>query len=296
MLPHEIITYAKMNERAQNLKAFFKVINIIINPSSTLARYIKELESTQTLQITYPTRDSFPLDARIRIAHACYVVSAIDRVRERYQLTKELNGGVKELLRRIAKNQMDLNDSGLSKAKNALWELEVFRYFQDRDLEVRFDEPDIIVDLSVVNPAFGDYAVACKNITSIENVENQLSSACEQLANKFGIAAFNFTNYLAESSPRNLSSHFEGVDYLSSNLKVLISRFEKLFCKKLEDGRLDGLMLSATAFFSVDGASTEMDSITHTCFFFRPNIQPEPAKERFRMFSMLMEGQNVFAH
>lgn len=193
---------------------------------------------------------------------------------------------LKEPLSRMASNTLDPTSKTPSPGKDALFELETLQYARHRRLGARLGEPDVIIEAP-----FGDYFVACKTINSPENFEKQLSRGCRQLDRLgSGCVAFNFEPQLSAKEPIVVDTSRKLQLHLDAQLIDLYEKHRRHIDKRLEDDRLDGVMLQISCYAKIRESTSALDVFTHTVFYSRSNLQQTEAHERFEGFKQSMQG------
>jgi len=189
------VTYLEAKGKAQFIRAEFERSGVRWNPKSDLARIVSATEllsdrwlTGQELEIT--TQDIF--DA-VRVDQ---IASAIERTPPGPQRDA--------VLRRLLDGSLSMYAAERTKAKDALWELEVVGVLNQRGQVAQLHEPP---DVRVV---LGDESIgiSCKNIYSEAHIQNVLSKAVRQLARAgcSGLAAINIDHLLPRWAVRAASS------------------------------------------------------------------------------------------
>lgn len=75
---------------------------------------------------------------------------------------------------------------------------------------------------------------------------------------------------------------------LDARLKEIYSARKSLFDKRLEEGRLDGVMLQMSCIADVADNGCDLDAVTHTIYYSRSALQAEEARNRFEGFKRIM--------
>ncbi len=104
-----------------------------------------------------------------------------------------------------------------------------------------------------------------------------------------GCVALNFEPQICLEQPLHTGTAREASDILNQQLHVLYEKSKKLFDRKLQDGRLDGVVLQMSCFADVAESNTDLDVFTHTTYYSHPRIQNVDARLRFNQFVMAMQ-------
>ncbi|WP_139835201.1 hypothetical protein [Aeromonas hydrophila] len=151
----------------------------------------------------------------------------------------------KEAIKRVVTSDMDLYKRHHSQGKDFLWELDLFRRLKLGNVQVRFEEPDLVVYLG---EALGDYAIACKKTYSKNSVKTAFHAGLSQLEKheKPGVIAFNLDEFIPEGTiwqgrdSSSLESQLRGVNtaFLREN-EMLFRQADKMAC-------CDGVIVSTS--------------------------------------------------
>ncbi len=155
---------------ASNVHLLYTNLNITINPCSVLARLLKHCHK---ILEAWEEGEGQNVQAMIDASNTGRIVDSI--------LEAATETAALELLRRIAKNDVDLAARKISQGKDALWELELLLYLRRRNIGVRLQEPDLLATIGNY-----DFPIACKKIYSEKKVGSQMRSGAGQLKNFSG--------------------------------------------------------------------------------------------------------------
>ncbi|MGL6463414.1 hypothetical protein [Aeromonas hydrophila] len=204
---------------------------------SSLFSSIKKLNNTSKLMSDHKYRSEF-----LKCTNAIQVAQSIELA--------IADPHSKLAIQRILSSNMNFYDRRLSPGKDALWELDLFRRLKLGNVQVRFEEPDLVVYLG---EGFGDYAIACKKTYSQSSVEKAFHKGLEQLKkhNKPGVVAFNLDD-LNLGDPvwqeRQSSSVYSRLNEINT---TFIRKNEKLFRKAEKLGCCDGVIVSTSVMSEV---------------------------------------------
>ncbi|MDH4560787.1 hypothetical protein [Pseudomonas sp. BN411] len=152
--------------------------------------------------------------------------------------------GIKVLLERMAKSEMDTTSEKPSQGKDAAWELSCLSSFKIGGIEARLAEPDIVIAFG-----YGDYGIACKKIYSENSVEKCVAKGVEQIsgAQMQGLVALNIDELLI---PARRMMYASDQDFLRAMLQGYTSEFIERHSSTLEKyargGACDGYIVSAS--------------------------------------------------
>lgn len=150
-----------------------------------------------------------------------------------------------EAIKRVITSDMDLYKRHQSQGKDALWELDLFRRLKLGNVQVRFEEPDLVVYLG---DEHGDYAIACKKTYPKNSVKTAFHAGLSQLKKhgKPGVIAFNLDELIPAHSiwqgrrSSDLELHLKEINcsFLEKNW-MLFRQVEKVEC-------CDGVIVSTS--------------------------------------------------
>jgi hypothetical protein len=166
-----------------------------------------------------------------------------------------------EPIRRITKSDMHLSTRQPSQGKDALWELDLHLFLQNRKVPVRIQEPDLVVTLPGL---LGEYGVACKKVYSEDSVEKQLQKGCRQLRamGAPGIVAFNLDDITPNRSILALPTRLAANDFLQELNIAFVKRHQRVLQKAVMSGGCDAILLATAAQADIAGMSPRFNRIT----------------------------------
>lgn len=166
-----------------------------------------------------------------------------------------------EAIRRITKSDMHLSTRQPSQGKDALWELDLHLFLQNRRILVRIQEPDLVVTF----PDFlCEYGVACKKVYSEDSVEKQLKKGCRQLLKTGipGVVAFNLDDITPQSSILAQPTRLAANDFLHARNIAFMERHRRVFQQAVMSGGCDAILLATTAQADIEGMSPRFNRVT----------------------------------
>jgi hypothetical protein len=222
-------------------------------------------ESKRPLPDAKWRRAFFKANEAVRIARA--VEAALD------------DDGAKEAIHRVRRSDMNLDTRQQVNGKDALWELDLYRRFKLGGTPVRFEEPDLVVSLG---EPFGDYAIACKKVYSENNVADNFTYGCEQIARHGipGIVAFNLDDLAPEGKEWAAPTERELRQMLNALIQDFMNANSAHFQSAIERG-CDGVLVSVSVISEVP-EMTPAINVTHATAA-SMGASPE-AQARFKAF------------
>ncbi|WP_433588729.1 hypothetical protein [Pseudomonas koreensis] len=278
MDPEVFTSYEEITKLPTKTRSIFKEFKVNILPGSDLERYLELCERAEETIGLLSEAHSAKLHHAQRVLLAIVESSSLSNLEEKTAF--------KSSLARIATNPLDPKTPGGSHALNMVFELEFLQYIRRRGLAAQLGEPDI-----VVSAPFGEYYVACKTINSLENISRNLNKGSTQVKNKGqGIIALNFEPHICFDRPYEAQTVFEVFAVIENHLNSLYSRFQKMFDSRLASGGFDGVALQTSCIAVIAESPSDMDTITHTVYYSRSQLQSQDASKRFYWFKYSMLG------
>lgn len=242
----ESIKLEESKKRATYIKELFAQNKLKLNESSHLGKLLKTVENSELGKVK-------PLEL--------FSILDINRVYEALVIF-ETTGIEKNILNRIRKGKLDFNDSSDDDGKNILFELEIAASFLKKRIPVKFEEPDLIVEL--LGKKIG---IACKKINSIKRIQQALSKGTKQNIKQkvdYAIVALNIDNYhpighLLEKKTRN-----DALDFIHERNMELYFEQKKEFDKYLNDGRLQSVFIDSRIKTDITEETPRFNNLTMT--------------------------------
>ncbi len=229
---------------------------------------IKQLNENSKLMSDHEYRNKF-----LKCNNAIQIAQAIEfAIKEPHS---------KLAIQRIISSNMNFYDRRLSSGKDALWELDLFRRLKLGNVQVKFEEPDLVVSLG---ERFGDYAIACKKTYSQNSVEKAFHKGLEQLKkhNKPGVVAFN----LDDLTPGNSVWQVKESSSLESELEKINTSFirknERLFRIADDLEYCDGVIVSTSVMSEILNLEHKI-TLARSCAAFQTG-RKEMQTQRFNKF------------
>ncbi|SEM64724.1 hypothetical protein SAMN03159362_5685 [Pseudomonas sp. NFIX51] len=278
MDPEVFTSYEDIAKLPTTIRSIFKKFKVDILPGSDLEKYLELCERAEETIGLLSEAQSAELHHAQRVFLAIVEASTLP--------SSEEKTAFKSSLARIATNPLDPKTPNGSHALNMVFELEFLQYIRRRGLTAQLGEPDI-----VVSAPFGEYYVACKTINSLENIRRNLTKGSIQIANKgWGIIALNFEPHICFDRPYEAQTVFEVFAVIEDHLNGLYSKFQQLLDSRLASGGFDGVALQTSCMAVIAESPSDMDTVTHTVYYSRSQLQSQDASDRFYWFKHSMLG------
>ncbi|MFM0327712.1 hypothetical protein [Caballeronia glebae] len=246
-------TYADVAARVQDCKAYLTDQRIVVHRDSALNMLFRDAESLARDWANGVAEGD--IRRLINTAHANRIAEAILLLRDEAE--------IQEVLRRIARNNVDLSKRPPSQGKDALWELNLLALLRRLGVQAKLlDPPDI-----VANFEFGKYPIACKKIYSERGVEAQMRKGAKQLApyQGGGLVALNIDDLIPEDVLLRSESAATAGAFLDRLNMSFIERHQIVLQRFVLEGKCDGVLVSTTALSDItNGDRTRFNTFTQS--------------------------------
>lgn len=257
--PDRSWTYAEIAARCVRLREQFAARGLRVHEASALGTVLREAIALarewdhESRGLTPMPVDEAALRRLITSLHANRISGAVMEVAD--------DPSAAELLARIAKNQLNLSDREQSKAKDALWEIELLSKVKARGLAARLVEPpDIVIRLDSE-----DIGVACKKVYSERGAEDQVRKGCVQLSSfKGGVVALNLDQLVPKDNILSAATRSGASEVLHRLLVGFVNRNLHRLERFVKGGRCDGLLLCITAEADLYESRVRINSVSET--------------------------------
>lgn len=219
--------------------------------------------------------------AIVRPFRTCLAINAcfLDRIAGALSVVTA-DPSFKNVLAAMCVGSMDLLDGKRSRAKDALWELELFALLSGHGLKPVLEEPDIVI-------AFEDMRVgiACKKFYSQAHVQNVVSKAVRQVERELtiGLAALNLDDLLPPNMIMRAPDLARASDMIKRRNMDFLRAHERHIEKYLISGRFISAIVSTTALTDTTRGPAKFNNVNDTTSWIVRGLPPEKhaAMERF---------------
>lgn len=272
----QITTFASLSKFASEVSALYSTLNIAINPSSELAKILKH---AHIVSKEWEAGQGQSMRSMVDATNAMRVIGAI--------LEAGAQPAALEILRRIARNDVDLASRKVSQGKDALWEIELLLYLSRKNVAVKIGEPDLVVDLNGLS-----FPIACKRIHSEKGVEGHMSKGVAQLAalGGTGFVALNIDHLLPQDTVLDASTLSIANHIMHEFVRKFLTAHERQIRRFMEAGRCDGVLVSATSPADIGNIKPRINNCTATLIWCPPSWLTPAGKERVAAFRRAYGG------
>jgi hypothetical protein len=217
-----------------SLTAKFEAASLSFHPQGSLGTLFSDASKFLTLFETAPNT-TLSNEELLAVIDAFRVVAAL--------LAQDFDNPIaRKNLDVITKKSVELSKPERSHGKDYLFEFEMFNRIRTFGHSVRLEEPDLVADFG-----FGEYALACKKMNSLNGIEDRLRSGKNQLKNLPipGVIALNIDSYVTLEEGLRVKDPSE----LSKKAEQFISEFCKETSRdlrRIRNWRVDGIFISLT--------------------------------------------------
>ena len=193
----------------------------------------------------------------------------------------------KNFLKKLKSGTLDFFSREKSKAKNTLWEIEVWAKLRKRLKTVFLEEPpDIVVRFE--NSSIG---ISCKKLYSESHVQNILSQAVKQIEQEFefGVVAINLDDLL----PSNVVLKMESSDAVTEKLNEInvsfINRHIRHFTKYFSKSRIISAIISTSILTDVPSEKPRFRNTSQWTVWTVPELSQRHKNQLDKFYSVVMK-------
>lgn len=271
-------TYLQIKEEAIAVEKLYAESKVPLPESSDLAKLISEAKKLS---------DAWLLgNAHTLAMSVLFRAVLLDRINTAVLLLRDVEER-SDYLRALTSGSLDLLDRQKSKAKDILWELELWSMLIRRSFDATLEEPpDIVVRFEDAK-----IGIACKKLYSERHVQNVLSQAVGQIESTFdfGIVAVCLDDLL----PANRLLRTPTQDTMAQFISDLNARFlkshERHFRKYLSSGRLISAFVSTGVLADVYGSRPQFHHARQSTIWTIPGLSMQKEKALSHFYKRLME-------
>jgi hypothetical protein len=256
-------TYLHVKEKAQAVERLYFDSGVPLPRTCDLTRLIADAKSLSDSWLLNAT-EKITMTLQFRVFHLSRIADALlnlKEIPERAKYLKDLTSG-----------NLDLFQRKKSRAKDILWELELWTVFRASGLTSILDEPEI-----VVNYGESRLAVACKKLYSTKNVEKVLSEAVAQIEPnfEFGIVALNIDDLVPANQLLQTPTHESADNFVTELNNSFLRKHERHFRKYLASGRILSALISTAVVADIHRASPRLNNVRRSTIWTIPGLPPD---------------------
>lgn len=265
-------SYLAIKQRSLDLQDLYRTNELAIHPTSYLAKLI---EDTATLSDAWLCNDQ----SRATALHL-FSASQLDRVAAA-ALPLGVSAQAKEYLNALLTGSLDLLSRERSKAKDTLWELELWEMLNRFGMHATLEEPDIVVSFDGAR-----VGIACKKFYSENNVSKVLSEAVAQFESDFdfGIVAVNLDDLTPASTILKAASLDQMSELISQHNYSFIQRHERHLRKYLVPGRAIAALVSTSVIADVPTTKTRFFNSRQSTIWNIPGLSEQKERQMKNFF------------
>lgn len=269
-------TYLEIKEKAKAIESLYTENNISLSPTCGLAGLINDAKALSDLWLTGQTALSTAL--LFRAGHLDRIASAILPLKAVPERAQYLNI--------FAAGNLDLFKRQKSKAKDTLWELELWAILNRLSFTANLTEPPDIV----VNFEDAKIGIACKKFYSERHVQNVLSEAVAQIEATFdfGIVAVNLDDLVPADQVLRMPTQAAMGQFLNELNVRFLQTHERHFRKYLASGRLLSALVSTGVLADVYKERTRFINARQSIVWTIPGLPLEKEKQLKRFYQQFM--------
>lgn len=257
-------TYLDVKLRSEEIVKLYRDSGVLLHHNSGLAKFVKGAADLSDNWIANDT-EQLTVELLFKSLHLHRVADALQDL--------ALESNYRHYLAAMTSGSVDFFERKKSRAKDILWELEVWRRIRKRTKHTFLkDPPDIIVNIERRR-----IGIACKKTYSERSVPRALSDAVNQVESDFdiGIAALNIDDLVPEGSIVKAESFQDLSQLLQNHNLEFIHRHERHFQRYLSPGRLAAVIISTAVVADVARASPRLNNAAEWTIWTIPGLEAE---------------------
>src|ERR1700722_2489471 len=257
------LTYVQIKEKALAVKALYADSMVQLPPTSGLESLIAN---------AIDTSDIWQTGRADSISHTMlFNLVQLDRVAEALLPLRAVDNRAK-YLGELASGCLSPFNRARSKAKDTLWELELWATLKRRSFAADLEEPDIVVE---VNGA--TIGIACKKFYSTKHVQHVLSKGVAQIesAYDFGIIGVSLDDLPPPDTIFKAPTRDAIGEVLTQANFEFLRDHERHFRKYLSSGRLLGALVSTGGIAEVYQEDPRLNTARQSTMWVIPGLTDE---------------------
>ena len=269
------ISFLEGKEQAAAIRRMYADYDVKLNPSCDMARHISAAIEVSDKWLLNKTKE-IQTGTLVRGIQMDKIATSL--------LAARNSKKIRQYLRHLTSGSLDVFNRRPSRAKSALWELELHALLLRQSVTVELEEPDTIAHVNN-----WPIAIACKKTYSDENVEKTLSRGVAQneKVSSYGLIAINIDDLWPANQIRASTSDEELGHSLRQENAEFLRRHDRYFRKYLSSGRLMGVMVAGGGIAHVGRSFQSARQFTTWAM---PNLEPAKAKLLEILQSRLQSG------
>jgi hypothetical protein len=269
-------TYLQIKDKVLALERLYADNEVALPDGCDFARLIADAKSLSDYWLTDHAKLQMSLLCRaINLNRIADVVLPLQSVTDRAKYLRLLTSG-----------RLDSLDRQTSRAKNLLWELELWSMLRSHDLDAALQEPpDIVVSFEGL-----EVGLACKKFYSEKHVQNVLSEAVAQieLGFEFGIVAVNLDDLVPANQILRSATYQAMRQYIDDFNANFVRSHDRHFRKYLATGRVVSALVSTSVLADVQHGRPRFNYARQSYYWTIPGLEAEKEKQLKRFYNKLM--------
>jgi len=270
-------TYLHLKDKAKAIKRLYADNNIPLPPGCDLTELVAD---AQRFSDAWLMNDQATANYQL-----LFRVSSIDRVANAI-LPLATVPNRKRYLTDLTSGSLDFMQREPSKAKDILWELDLWSTLNSRGIDTDLHEPDLVVHFEDAT-----VGIACKKLYSDNNVAKVLSEGVHQTesTHKFGLLAINLDDLLAGGQIFKASTQ-EAMGKIIQQINMdFLVKHKRHFKRYLQPGRVISAIVSTSLLADLSPNKPAFNTASQLTGWAIPGLSPEKQKQLQRFYSQLIE-------
>jgi hypothetical protein len=270
-------TYLHIKEKAKDVEQLYHSNNIPLPAGCALARLVNDAKTFS---------DAWFMDNKaVANWQLLFRVACFDRIADAILPLVTVPDRAKYLTV-LTSGSLDLQQRDQSKAKDILWEIELWSTLRKRGIIATLHEPDLVVHFK--NATIG---IACKKVYSENNIAKVLSEGVEQIeaTHDFGILAVNIDDLIPADQILNATTQESMGQMIEQMNQTFFNNHIRHFVRYLNPGRVIAALVSTSLLAELSSHKPSLIIGSQITIRAVPGLPMEKSRQLQRFYSQLME-------
>ncbi len=262
------MTYTKTNSadsklRVEYIRNLFEKEDLKIKELSYLNKLLTSVENMKEKTSEIKVIDSLDVN---RLYDALIALESLD--------------SKKPTLNRLIKGRLNFNTIKNDDGKNILFELEVAATFKNKELNIEFEEPDLILKLGDK-----DIGIACKKIHSPKSFQKLITKGVSQIKKNgfdYGIVAINIDNFYPEGQLLCIDSKINASDVIHKKNLQFYEDQKRHILKYLKDNRLQAVLINSSIKIDIKEGSPRFNNLSQNLICLGTEIENKNLNDKLK--------------
>ena len=271
------LTYLQIKKKAEAVERLYAENDIPLSPACDLARLIADAKLLSDSWLLNRA-ENYSWELLFRVLYFDRIADAI--------LPLESVPSCAEYLAALVSGNLKLLGRKRSKAKDVLWELELWAILRRSSFDAVLSEPpDIVVEFEGAK-----IGIACKKLYSERHVQNVVSEAVAQIEDTFdfGIVAVSLDDLVPENNILQAPTEDKMKQKLIALNTDFLHKHERHFRRYLAPGRLIAALVSTSVLADIHHDRPSLKHARQSTIWTIPGLPPDKDMQLRRFHDQLM--------